>query len=136
MAEVKTFFIPSCCKPIIKTKEVQVPTGKKERGFFGGEKDVMRIEQQQEIVGYSNSAIDGFTLAEDMHKTIDPWLTQGYELFSITPITSGGYDYEYTQGVVKGSIISGSGSISGTGTVGYSYGYSYTEGIMVVLKKA
>jgi len=117
MTDVKTFFIQAPSKPITETQAVQVPTGESSIGFFGNKKEVMRTEQQQKIMGYSNSAVDGFALVTYMHETIDPWLAQGYELFSITPITSGAYKHK--------SVASRS----------YGYGYSYTEGIMVVLKK-
>jgi len=113
-----------------------VPTGETRKGFFGGEKAVTRTEQRQEITGYSDCQIDGEALARRMHEAIDPWLAQGYELFSITPITSGSYRYEYHQGTVSGRFFQGNGNISGEGSYGYSYGYSYTEGIMVVLKKS
>jgi len=136
MSLVRTFFIPATGKPIIKNKTVKVPTGETKKGWFGGDKPVMRKEQQQEITGYSDCAIDGFVLVQDMHEVINPWLEQGYELFSITPITSGTYKYECKAGKVSGHIMQGSGSISGEGSTGYSYGYSYTEGIMVVLKKS
>ncbi|KXU36766.1 hypothetical protein AXE65_04550 [Ventosimonas gracilis] len=140
MPLVKTFFIPTSGKPIIKNKSVKMPTGESKKGWFGGEKPVMRKEQQQEITGYSDSAVDGFALVQDMHEVINPWLEQGYELFSITPITSGSYKYDasgdYKYEYKASMIVQGTGSISGKGSTGYSYGFSYTEGIIVVLKKA
>jgi|GEM_PF-558599 len=129
-----TFFIPTYGKPIIKNKSVKVPTGETKKGWFGGEKPVMREEQQEEIVGYSDCAMDGFVLMQDMHEAIDPWLEQGYELFSITPITSGNYSYDTNSGYdYKYSATHH--MVSAKGYTSYSYGYSYTEGIIVVLKK-
>jgi len=136
LSEVKTFFIPSTGKPIIKNKEVKVPTGETRKGFFGGEKAVTRTEQRQEITGYSDCQIDGEALARRMHEAIDPWLAQGYELFSITPVTSGSYNYYSQQGSINTKFIGTYGYVSGTGSVSYGYGYSYTEGLIVVLKKS
>jgi len=127
MSQIKTFFIPTTGKPLIKTKEVEVPTGETKKGLFGGEKPVMRKEQQQEITGYSDCFMDGFALVNAMHEVINPWLEQGYELFSITPIISGNYDWKYEKNYINNG--------NGQGSYGYGYGYSYTEGIMVVLKK-
>jgi len=67
-------------------------------------------KQARKMIGFSDCAVDGVAVAEQLEETINPYLAQGYELFSITPI------------------------ISGNWSAAASYGYSFTEGIVVVLK--
>jgi len=133
--EVKTFFIPAKGIPLIQKKTVKIPTGETKKGFLGFEKQVTRKETQEVITGYSDCAIDGNQLVKDMHQVINPYFAEGFELLSITPVTSGNYYYKYQEGNVSGSIHNGYGSISGNSAYGYGYGYSYTEGLIVVLKK-
>jgi len=68
-------------------------------------------KQVRKMIGLSDCAVDGFAVAQQLEETINPWLAQGYELFSITPITSGNW------------------------SAAASYGYSFTEGVVVVLEK-
>jgi len=69
-------------------------------------------KQARKVVGFSDCAVDGFAVAKQLEETINPYLAQGYELFSITPITSGNW------------------------SAAASYGYSFTEGVVVVLKQS
>lgn len=122
----KVVYVNAHFKPAGKIRTVKVPTGEKKKGFFGGEKDVTRKEEQWEQTGWSDCEIDGERLAQDIEKAIANLNSQGYEVVSVTPLTSGAYNWAYKTG---GSSHAGWG-------YGYGYGFSYTEGVTVVAKKS
>ena len=76
-------------------------------------------------------------MASDLDDAISELSEKGYEFVSITPVTSGAYNYDYKSSGVSSSkrIISGTEKVSGGGSYGYGYGYSYTEGFMLLMKK-
>jgi hypothetical protein len=123
----KVMYIEAKFKPVGKIRTVKVPTGEKRKGWFGGEKDVMTKEQRWEQTGWSDCEIDGGCLAEDMQSAIRNLNDEGYEVVSITPVSSGKYEYKWAQ-------QKGSSNCGGSG-FGYGYGFSYTEGLTIVAKK-
>lgn len=121
----KVLYIDAHFKPVGKIKTIKVPTGEKKKGLFWGEKDVTRKEKQWEQTGWSDCEIDGERLAQDIERAINSLNSNGYEVVSITPTTSGTYSWSYKTG---GSTQAGWG-------YGYGYGYSYTEGVTIIAKK-
>lgn len=123
----KVVYIESFFKPIGKVKTVKVPTGETTKGFFGGEKEVMRKEEKWEQTGWSDHEIDGARLAKDVADAVATLNDQDYEIVTISEVTSGRYNYAYQ--------TSGGANCNGGWGYGYGYGYSITEGVMIVAKK-
>ncbi|MEM6502745.1 MAG: hypothetical protein AAF685_13010 [Cyanobacteria bacterium P01_C01_bin.89] len=118
-------YIKAHFKRTEKKVVVRVPTGKKVRGFFGREKDEMRQEERWQEDGYSNCVVDGKRLARDIDQAVQELNSAGYEIVSISMVTSGDWNYEYRR----------SYALSGYGYGAYGYGYSYTEGAVILAKK-
>ncbi|WP_080068305.1 hypothetical protein, partial [Salmonella enterica] len=114
----KTVYVPSYFQPIYKEVTVKVPTGNTKRflGFIDIEEKIRKKEVVQE--GWSDCQVDGERLNEDITRTVDKLNQDGFEVISITPITSGNWGFKYD----SGSINNG----TGRGGYGYGYGYSYT----------
>ncbi|WP_274000354.1 hypothetical protein [Vibrio parahaemolyticus] len=79
-------------------------------------------------VKHSDSKVDGYTLESDISSAIIELNSHGYEVVSITPITSGSYDFKYKPS------HSGLGVIQ-SGSYGYGYGFSYTEGVIILARE-
>lgn len=124
----KVVYVKAFFKPVGKNETVKVPTGETKKGFFGGEKEVFREEEQWVQTGYSDCEIDGDRLANDITATVSQLNEQGYEIVSINEVTSGRYSWAYK--------TNGGGGMNGGWGYGYGYGYSYTEGVVVVAKKS
>lgn len=120
----KVVYVSSYFKPVGQTIKVNVPTGEKKKGLFGGEKDVTRAEDKWEQTGWSNCEIDGERLANDIEKAVNLLNSDGYEVVSISEALSGAYNYQYA--TTGGQTNAG---------YGYGYGYSYTEGVTIVARK-
>ncbi|QTP58325.1 hypothetical protein HNO53_06125 [Billgrantia antri] len=125
----KVVYIPAYFEPVGKNKTVKVPTGEKKKGFFGGEKYVTKKETQWEQTGWSDCRIDGERLANDLAEVVDGLNSEGYEVVSVTPVTSGAYDWKY-------QVQSGGAADNGYGGYGYGYGYSFTNSLIVTAKKS
>jgi len=123
----KVVFVKANFKPTGKVKTVKVPTGEKKKGFFGGMKNVLVKEEQWVQTGRSDCEIDGEKLAEDLQTAILDFNRNGYEVLSVSPVTSAQYDFKWKEHV-GGQDHGGSG-------YGYGYGYSYTEGMVIIGKK-
>ncbi len=134
----KVVYVKAYFKPIGQEKTVQVPTGEKKKGLFGGEKDVTRKEVQWEQTGWSDCEIDGERLSEDLAEAIEQLNCEGYEIVSTLPVTSGKYFYQYEAEGIKSSprIFGSTEKVSGGASYGYGYGYSYTEGVTIVARKS
>jgi len=126
----KVVHVPAFFEPVGKNKTTKVPTGEKKKGFFGGEKDVTKKETKWEQTGWSDSKIDSELLATDLSKIVESLNNDGYEVVTVTPITSGNYKWEYK---VTGSRRDN--HCAGGGGYGYGYGYSYTNSLIIVAKK-
>lgn len=124
----KVVHVPAFFVPVGKNKTVKVATGETKKGFFGGEKDVFRKESQWEQTGWSDCRIDSERLANDLAEVIKGLNSEDYEVVSVTPITSGSYDWKY-------NVKSGGYQDSGYGGYGYGYGYSFTNSLIVTAKK-
>ncbi len=120
----RVVFVKAFFKPITQKKVVKVPTGETKKGFFGGEKEVFRTEEQLVETGYSKSEIDGRRLAVDLAEAVKALNEEGLEVISMTEVTSGKFDFRFSEN-------------AGTGTGwGYGYGYSFTEGVLVVARES
>lgn len=124
----KILYVPAPFKPVGKNITKKVPTGEKKKGFFGGEKDVTEKVTEWEQLGWSDSEIDGERLAQEISEAVTQLNAEGYKVASITPITSGKYDYNWE---VKPFPGKGEGGYA----YAYGYGYSYTEGVTIVGEK-
>jgi hypothetical protein len=107
----RTVYIPALFKEIREPHTFQVPSGK--RGFLGHGRT--RAEEQWVSEGYSDSEIDGERLQQDVQQAVDGLNEEGYDVVSLTPVESGAYNWS---------------------PEGYSYGYSYTEGVIILARKA
>lgn len=123
----KVVHVPAYFSPKFKEKTVKIPTGEKKKGFFG-EREVTRKEKQWVQTGFSDCEIDSARLTQDLEATITTLNEEGYEVVSITPITSGAYSWEY-------NMSSGGYDNKGYGGYGYGYGYSYTDSLILIAKK-
>ncbi|MDX2320872.1 MAG: hypothetical protein QNK26_09805 [Moritella sp.] len=115
-----TVFVPAKAKTIGGNKTVKVGTGEYKEGYFGPE-EVMKSEQKWEQSGWSDREMDGFQLQEDIQIALNDLNNDGFEVISVSPVTSGNYKCE------RGTPSNG-GS--------YGYGFSYTEGMLIIAKKA
>jgi hypothetical protein len=117
----KVVFVQAYFAPIGKEQVVKVPTGEKKRGLLGGESDVTRNEKKWVQTGFSDREIDARRLTKDLQDAIEKLNKDGYEVISVTEVTSGNYNWEKNTSMYY--------------SYGYGYGYSYTEGLMVVARK-
>lgn len=124
----KVIYVRASFKPLGKNVTKNVPTGEKKKGFFGGEKDVIKQVTEWEQTGYSDCEIDGALLAEQIGEAISSLNSEGYKVVQIIPVTSGRYDWAYKVNSFKSS---GEGGYA----YGYGYGYSYTEGVTIVAER-
>jgi hypothetical protein len=126
----KVVYLEAPFKPILEERSVSVPTGETKKGLFGGEKEVIRTERRMIETGVSDSKIDGDALSRAINQAISDLSTDGYEVISITPITSGSYAYQEVSSSAR--IMRETESIDGGG---YGYGYSFTSGILLLARK-
>jgi len=126
MNKNKVIFVQAYFAPIGKEQVVKVPTGEKKKGFLGGESDVTRNEKKWVQTGFSDRQIDTTRLTKDLQEAIEKLNKEGYEVVSVTEVTSGAYNWSYKD----------SNGMNSGGGYGYGYGYSYTDGLMVVAQKA
>ena len=124
----KVVHVPAYFAPVGENRTVKVPTGETKKGLFGGEKEVMKKEKQWVQTGYSDCEVDSERLADDLERSIADLNSSGYEVVSVTPVTSGSYEWKY-------NVSSGGTNGNGYGGYGYGYGYSYTNSLIVVAKK-
>ncbi|MEL6590310.1 MAG: hypothetical protein AAFQ68_09530 [Bacteroidota bacterium] len=123
----KVYFIQSHGVPVGEEKVVKIPTGETRKSLLGGVKEIYRKEKRWEQTGFSQSKIDIKRLANEVAETIEEIEKAGLVVDSITPITSGNYDWEF-------KILGRKRSKKGGG-YGFGYGYSYTEGVIIVAKE-
>ena len=117
----KVVFVKAYFSPIGKNEVVKVPTGEKKKGFLGGESAVMKEEKKWVQTGFSDCIVDKDRLTKDLQEAVKLLNKDGWEVVSVTEVTSGNYSYKYYDG--------------STGSFGYGYGYSYTDGLMVVARE-
>tara|TARA_R110002012_G_scaffold67545_4_gene175988 strand:- start:791 stop:1000 length:210 start_codon:yes stop_codon:yes gene_type:complete len=67
-------------------------------------------------------------LSQSIDKAVSTLNSEGYKVVSVTPITSGEYDWK-----TKVDTFTGNGE-GGYGYA-YGYGYSYTEGVTIIGEK-
>ena len=113
----KVVYVSSFGDPTGKNVMKERPTGEIKKGLFGGETEITEKVTEWVQTGNSDCKIDGKRLAEDIESAINILNTDGYEVVSVTPTTSGYYNW----------------STQRDGPAGY--GFSYTEGVTIVAKK-
>lgn len=118
----KVVYVSSYGKPIGKNVTKKVSTGETKQDFFGDEQQITKKVTEWEQTGCSDCQIDGERLSKDIQLAIEQLNNDGYEVVTVTSITSGNYNYKTT----------GTGH---HGDSGYGYGYSYTEGVTIIGKK-
>ena len=123
----KVVYVPAFFKPVFENVTKKVPTGEKKKGLFGGEKDITKKVTELQQTGYSDKLIDGERLSVDITHAVDKLNEDGYEVVSVTPLTSGDYSFKW-------ELHRGGHHHGGSG-FGYGYGYSYTEGVTIIAKK-
>lgn len=126
----KVTFVPAFFVPLYKDVKVKVSTGETKKGLLRREKEVKRTEVRREIDGWSDCDIDGERLANDLAKAVSELNREGYEVVSVTPITSGGYDFQHgATGVNSGAMVGFQYGYS------FGYGYSFTSSLIVTSRK-
>lgn len=119
----RVIYLPAHFVPVGKYKTRHEPTGKTEPGMFGFERDVTVPVEEFVKTGESDCNIDGGRLANDVAKAVAQLNAEGYEVVSVTPLTTGDYHC-------------GTVSQFGSGVEGaYGYGYSYTKGLILIAKR-
>ncbi|MCF6174752.1 MAG: hypothetical protein L3J71_03185 [Victivallaceae bacterium] len=113
-----TIFVKSKFKPIMTGKKITVGTGKYKDGIFG-KKELTKKGWHTTQTGVSDCEIDGEQLSKDIQQAIAKLNTNGYEVISITEITSGKYDW------LEFPCVGHTGG----------YGISYTEGVIIIAKE-
>lgn len=133
---IKTIFIPAYFKPLVQNVAENVPTGETKRNWLGSEKPITKRVISEKIVGWSDSEIDGARLSTDINTELEKWASENTRVISITPITSGHYNYQYNaQGISSSKrVFSETEKVSGGGSYGFGYGYSYTEGVLICIE--
>ena len=132
----KVVYVKAYFKPNYKEVTVKVPTCEKRTSIFGNEKDVYVKKKELVEDGMSDFIIDGERFAKDTQSEVEKLNAENYEVVSISPITSGKWVCDFKEGDVSGNIREGEGMIRGNSGYGYGYGYSFTEGMMIIAKKA
>lgn len=133
---IKTIFIHAHFNPIIRDIVENVPTGETRKNWFGNEKQVTKRVASQKITGWSNSEIDGERLSTDINNEIGKWSSENIRIISISPITSGSYNYQFSSQGISSSprLLSDTEKVSGGRSYGFGYGYSYTEGVLICIE--
>ena len=136
----KVSYVKAYPKPIYEERIEKVPTGEKKKNLFGLEKKVLKKVSKKVRIGWSDCEIDGVRLTEDIQKTVDELNELGFSIESISPITSGKYNYATEKDFKKydkyerssaHEVRFGYGWGYGWGH-GYGYGFSFTEGVCII----
>lgn len=125
----KVIYIPAYGLPITKDIVTKVPTGEVKGYWFGiFKKKVTKKVKTSEEIGISDSRVDADRLFSDLSQAVEQCNLEGFEVVSVTPITSGDYNYQ----VQEGNGLKGHAHKS---SYAFGYGYSFTEGLVVIAKK-
>lgn len=117
----KVVFVQAHFMPVGEYVDVRTPTGEVSSGWFG-EKQETKLEKEFHQTGFSDSAVDSKRLADDVVKTVADLNGMGYEVVTVTPVTSA----KHKHGEVYALL-----AVEG----GYGYGYGFTSGVIIVGKK-
>lgn len=133
----KIVFVKAKFRPIGRNVTVKVPTGETKRGLLGGTKQVTRKEQQWQQTGWSDCEIDSERLAEDLQEAVSQLNSDGFEVMSVTPVASGGYNFSFKADAISSSprLTRQTEAVHGGASYGYGYGFSYTESLLVHAKR-
>ena len=117
---IKTHFIQSTFGKAIRQQTRSIDTGETKKILFIEHKIKEQHTEMIETDISSDSRIDGIALSNAVNKKLSELENNGHKLISITPITSGNYDFQYKETPTKN-----------TQSYGYGYGFSYTEGLLI-----
>ncbi|MCI6153186.1 MAG: hypothetical protein MR673_08695 [Fusobacterium perfoetens] len=133
----KVVYVKAKFRPIGEYRISHEPTGRFEKGLFGKQKEIFEEKKVWVTTGYSDCLIDGELLTDDINRAITKLNNEGYEIVSITPITSGSYRYQYDAGNITSSkrILHETEAVRGTSGYGFGYGFSYTESVIILARK-
>lgn len=81
----------------------------------------LKTPEGYEQKGWSDCQIDGERLADDLNKAISKLEGEGFEVVSVTNITSGSYNSDF--------------SSQDKSSYGWGYGFSYSEGVLITAKR-
>ncbi|MEM9280432.1 MAG: hypothetical protein AAGA96_01270 [Verrucomicrobiota bacterium] len=95
------------------------------RSLWGIRFPVFTREERSFKTSTSDCEIDGEQLAEDLRAAVLALNEQGYEVVSVTPITSGQFSPQYDRRKRSRNVLRNAMRQIG-------YGYSFTEGMVVV----
>lgn len=128
----KIVYVKANFRPVGENIEIEVPTGRFQKDFFGKKKEIKTKATEWRQTGWSDSQIDGELLSDHITEAVTTLNEDGYEVQSILPIISGAYafKYDYRSSHNSGDVFEGGGW-----GYGYGYGYSFTEGVTIVARK-
>lgn len=129
----KIIFIQAPFEKTFEEIEIDIPTGEIKKTFWGSSKEVTRKELKLVPTGVSDSKIDGKALSIEIEKAIADLNKDGFELVSITPISSGTYSYSNISSSVRVELGGRTEMMDGGG---WGYGFSYTSGVLLLGKKS
>ncbi|MDG3087806.1 hypothetical protein P7F88_17720 [Vibrio hannami] len=111
----------------------RVATGEYERTLLGKKEKYKTVMEKVEK-GISKSRIDSLRLAEDLQDAINELNNTGFKVTQIVPVTSGDYNYLYSDDGVSSSysLFTKTESVSGGGSFGLGYGYSFTDSLIIL----
>ena len=118
---VKSVYVNAKFRPLYKEVSREVPTGEAKTGIFNKAEWVTETVTELEYDRDSDCEINGEQLTEDVAAAVETLITEGYEILSITPVTSGRWKHNH-QKMTDGGW-------------GYGYGYSLTDGMSIIAKK-
>lgn len=95
------------------------------KGFWGTVFE--KVEDKKRL--YKSEEVDGEQLVSEISIAINELNSSGYEVISISPITSGAYDFSYKKSHSNMGVIQ-------SGAYGYGYGFSYTEGVIILARES
>lgn len=119
----RVVYVPAHFTDVGRYEKVEVPTGKTVKTFFGQELDVTRTEERFIKTGSSDCDVHGQRLAEDIERAVAQLNHEGYEVVTITPITTGSYRAVRENGLF------------GELNEGFGYGFSYTKGVVITARR-
>lgn len=108
--------------PVGEYRNERIPTGEIKESWFGKTEETRTVRKFHQT-GYSDSAIDAKRLAGDVAQVVGELNEGGYEVVSVTPITSATHNH--------GEVCTAFGNIEG----GFGYGYGFTTGVMIVARQ-
>lgn len=118
---IKSVYVKAKYLALYKEVAKQVPTGEVATSLFNSGEAITKTVHEMEFDKNSDCEIDGEQLTLDVANAVERVISEGFEIISINPVTSGRWAHNHGN--------------SGTGGFGYGYGYSVTDGMSIIAKK-